>query len=80
VLIEKSNSDTSFYPICPSAVTEILYPAGNLAGPETGKRRVESGGSWDENKLNLRSSFRNANPPVGGKSIYVSIGFRCANN
>jgi hypothetical protein len=26
-------------------------------------------GSWDENKLNLRSSFRNVKPSVSGKSI-----------
>jgi len=63
----------------PNAVSDI-YPAGNLAGPAAGKRRVVRGGSWDENKLNLRSSFRNVKPPVSGKSIYGSIGFRCAND
>jgi len=54
------------------------YAAGNLASPEMGKQRVVRGGSWDENKLNLRSSFRNVKPPVSGKTIYGSIGFRCA--
>ena len=63
----------------PNAVSDI-YSAGNLAGPAAGKRRVVRGGSWDENKLNLRSSFRNVKPPVSGKSIYGSIGFRCAND
>lgn len=58
------------------AITEI-YRGGNLSGPATGKRRVVRGGSWDENKLNLRSSFRNVKPPVSGNSVYGSIGFRC---
>ena len=60
----------------PDAITEI-YRGGNLSGPATGKRRVVRGGSWDENKLNLRSSFRNVKPPVSGNSVYGSIGFRC---
>ena len=59
----------------PNAITEI-YPSGNISGPATGKRRVVRGGSWDENKLNLRSSFRNVKAPVSGKSVYGSIGFR----
>jgi len=54
------------------------YAAGNLNGPVTGKRRVVRGGSWDENQNNLRSSFRNVKPPEQGKSIYGSVGFRCA--
>lgn len=54
------------------------YAAGNLDGPAKGKQRVVRGGSWDENKLNLRSSYRNVKPPISGKSIYGSIGFRCA--
>ena len=62
----------------PNAVIE-MYPTGNLDGPATGKRRVVRGGSWDENKLNLRSSFRNVKAPDSGKSVYGSIGFRCAN-
>ncbi len=57
-----------------------LYPDGYLNGPENGKQRVVRGGSWDENKLNLRSSFRNVKPPVSGKSIYGSIGFRCVSD
>ena len=61
----------------PNAITE-LYAKGNLQGPKKGKQRVVRGGSWDENKLNLRSSFRNVKPPASGKSIYGSIGFRCA--
>ncbi len=55
-----------------------LYAKGDLKGPERGKQRVVRGGSWDENKKKLRSSFRNVKPPVSGKSIYGSIGFRCA--
>lgn len=55
-----------------------MYASGNLDGPDTGKQRVVRGGSWDENKPNLRSSYRNVKPPVSGKSIYGSIGFRCA--
>jgi len=57
-----------------------MYAKGNLAGPASGKQRIVRGGSWDENKLNLRSSFRNVKPPVSGKSIYGSIGFRCASD
>lgn len=55
-----------------------LYAKGNLTGPETSARRVVRGGSWDENTANLRSSFRNVKAPVSGKSVYGSIGFRCA--
>lgn len=54
-----------------------LYAPGDLAGPESGKRRVVRGGSWDENCPNLRSSFRNIKPPESGDSVYGSIGFRC---
>ena len=54
------------------------YASGNLAGPKSGKQRVVRGGSWDEDPPNLRSSFRNVKPPVSGKAIYGSIGFRCA--
>lgn len=54
------------------------YAKGNLAGPDSGKQRVVRGGSWDENRKNLRSSFRNVKPPESGRSIYGSIGFRCA--
>lgn len=54
------------------------YAEGDLEGPESGRQRVVRGGSWDENVLNLRSSFRNVKPPVSGRSIYGSIGFRCA--
>jgi sulfatase modifying factor 1 len=60
----------------PEAIAD--YAAGKSVGPAGGKQRVVRGGSWDENKLNLRSSFRNVKPPVSGKSIYGSIGFRCA--
>lgn len=61
----------------PDAIT-TLYAAGNLTGPESGERRVVRGGSWDENRPNLRSSYRNVKPPVSGKSVYGSIGLRCA--
>lgn len=54
-----------------------MYAKGKLDGPKNGKRRVVRGGSWDENRANLRSSFRNVKPPVSGKSVYGSIGFRC---
>jgi iron(II)-dependent oxidoreductase len=54
------------------------YAKGDLKGPESGRQRVVRGGSWDENVNNLRSSFRNVKPPVSGRSIYGSIGFRCA--
>ena len=61
----------------PRAITEY-YAKGQLDQPEKGRQRVVRGGSWDENKSNLRSSFRNVKPPVSGRSIYGSIGFRCA--
>jgi formylglycine-generating enzyme required for sulfatase activity len=53
------------------------YAKGNLDDPVRGKRRVVRGGSWDENRDNLRSSFRNVKAVEQGKSIYGSIGFRC---
>jgi len=62
----------------PDAISRY-YAKGDLAGPPDGARRVVRGGSWDENRPNLRSSFRNVKPPQQGGSIYGSIGFRCAN-
>lgn len=56
---------------------EQLYAKGDLSGPEKGMRRVVRGGSWDENRPNLRSSFRNVKAPEQGGSIYGSIGMRC---
>jgi len=61
----------------PQAITQ-LYAAGDLDGPPSGRQRVVRGGSWDENRPNLRSSFRNVKPPEQGDSIYGSVGFRCA--
>lgn len=61
----------------PDAI-ETLYAKGKLLGPDSGRQRVARGGSWDENRPNLRSSFRNVKPPEQGDSIYGSIGFRCA--
>ena len=58
------------------AITE-LYAKGNLVGPGASTRKVVRGGSWDENRPNLRSSFRNVKPPESGSSVYGSIGFRC---
>ena len=55
-----------------------LYAKEDLSGPLLGKQRVVRGGSWDENRPNLRSSFRNVKPPLSGKAVYGSIGFRCA--
>jgi len=52
--------------------------SGDLSGPRTGERKLVHGGSWDENSVNLRSSFRNVKRPESGKSIYGSLGFRCA--
>lgn len=54
------------------------YASGDLKGPSNGRQRVVRGGSWDENRPNLRASFRNVKPPVSGGSVYGSIGFRCA--
>jgi len=34
------------------------------------------GGSWDENRPNPRSSFRNVKPPEQGSAIYGSVGLR----
>ena len=55
-----------------------LYAQGDLAGPPQGRQRVVRGGSWDEDRLNLRSSLRNVKPPRQGEAIYGSVGFRCA--
>lgn len=54
------------------------YAGGDIKGPAEGRQKVVRGGSWDENRANLRSSFRNVKPPVSGRSVYGSIGFRCA--
>lgn len=54
------------------------YAHGELDYPRKRDQRVIRGGSWDEKVINLRASFRNAKPPVSGKSIYGSVGFRCA--
>ena len=54
-----------------------LYAAGDLAGPAAGQRKLVRGGSWDENRANLRSSYRNVKFPVSGQAVYGSIGFRC---
>ncbi|MGB0204104.1 MAG: hypothetical protein ACPF9K_03520 [Neptuniibacter sp.] len=53
------------------------YANGDTKGLKNGRQRVVRGGSWDENINNLRSSFRNVKPPISGRSIYGSIGFRC---
>ena len=60
----------------PNAISRF-YAAGELSAPEAGRQRVVRGGSWDENRPNLRSSFRNVKPPEQGRSIYGSIGVRC---
>lgn len=61
----------------PDALT-MLYARGDLKGPAASPRKVARGGSWDEEKNNLRSSFRNTKPPRQDNAIYGSIGFRCA--
>lgn len=61
----------------PDAIS-ALYAQGDLAEPADGRQRVVRGGSWDENRPNLRSSFRNVKPPKQGDAIYGSVGFRCA--
>ncbi len=63
----------------PGAISD-LYSKGDLNGPANSRQRVVRGGSWDENRSNLRSSYRNVKPPISGESIYGSIGFRCAYN
>lgn len=55
-----------------------LYAKGDIKAPTTGRQKLVRGGSWDENRANLRSSFRNVKPPESGKSVYGSIGIRCA--
>jgi len=57
-----------------------IYAKGDLSGPPDGRQKVARGGSWDENRANLRNSFRNVKPPVSGDSVYGSLGFRCASN
>lgn len=59
-----------------NAITE-LYAKGELKGPLKGKHKVVHGGSWDENRNNLRSSYRNVKAPDSGDAVYGSIGFRC---
>ena len=58
--------DVSYYSQSPSA---------NPQGPETGRRRVLRGGSWNFFVNGVRSAFRNDDPPDGGD---FSLGFRCA--
>jgi len=60
----------------PEAISQ-LYAKGALLAPENGRQRGVRGGSWDENKANLRSSYRNVKPPQSGNLVYGSIGFRC---
>ena len=61
----------------PDAIA-TLYARGELEGPDAGMRRLVRGGSWDENRSNLRSSYRNVKRPESGRAVYGSIGFRCA--
>jgi|GEM_PF-3516196 len=63
---------------CPSNAIKTLYATGDIKGPSISKQRVVRDGSWDDNKYNLRSSYRNVKPPVSGYIVYGSIGFRCA--
>lgn len=58
------------------AITK-LYAKGKLSLPANGVRKLVRGGSWDENRANLRSSFRNVKLPSSGDGVYGSIGFRC---
>ncbi len=58
------------------AITKF-YTKGKLALPDKGVRKLVRGGSWDENRENLRSSFRNVKLPDSGQAVYGSIGFRC---
>lgn len=60
-----------------SDAIQTHYSKGNLKGPSKSRERVVRGGSWDENKANLRSSYRNVKLPISGDSVYGSIGFRC---
>jgi len=61
----------------PDAIAD-LYANGDLSAPRQGRKKIVRGGSWDENKANLRSSYRNVKPSQQSGSIYGSIGFRCA--
>ena len=61
----------------PNAISQF-YAKGDLAGATRGKKRMVRGGSWDENRPNLRSSYRNLKAPFAGRAIYGSLGFRCA--
>ena len=60
----------------PDAITKY-YAKGKLNLPGQGVRKLVRGGSWDENRENLRSSFRNVKLPDSGNNVYGSIGFRC---
>ena len=59
------------------AITKF-YAKGILSSPEKGERKLVRDGSWDENRENLRNSFRNVKLPDSGKGAYGSIGFCCA--
>ena len=63
---------------CAPDVLAGFYAGRNLRGPESGMWRLVRGVSWDEDPSKLRSSYRNAKPPVSGRAVYGSIGFRCA--
>jgi len=49
----------------------------HVQAPDSGKLKLVRGCSWDENRKNLRSSFRNIKEPQSGDAVYGSIGFRC---
>jgi formylglycine-generating enzyme required for sulfatase activity len=50
-------------------------PRANPKGAYSGQSRVFRGGSWHDDGWNIRSSFRNWDPPVVRND---SLGFRCA--
>lgn len=53
------------------------YAKGDLAGPQSGSKKVIKGGAWDERAWAQRVSNRFSKPKRGNPDLYGSNGIRC---